>query len=505
MESKKLLKTISILVIGFILGACSGFGPSNKPSSNDEDHPTPKPRAVTSDDCSEFDSTDPNKINDSYDNENNDPNNPECSRNIIIPERVPDIGENVPDIEKNVPDIEKNVPDIEENVPDIEENVPDIEKNVPDIEENVPDIEENAFEKLEKDYVPVNPWSQDQIETYMSYVKDIENLIRDGENPPSSWVEYAMALLVGMKAADEEYQLGLELQQRLKQGQLGFDEDYSLHSPQLQHNMESYKAQIQEIKELIETRIHEEGLPSWIEQSIEETKNFFEEQIKQPDEEWVLTANREREQLEEQRVALEEKNMALWVEGQDRLIIGRKDLIQEFIDEYEEETLLPKQELQRSKDLCYKSLDLLTSEDWQFLLEGVPDKRSAEHLDWVCNLKIGRLSDFLGTLKRNLRLNTESWRKNWGEIDTNARGEIEEDLQRYQDIKNKQLDQLTQKDWHFLNRAPDEWSDDTMRLAQLIQQQCDRMIERLSKRLSYIDTRMSQNQGFQDTLAPFIK
>ena len=44
--------------------------------------------------CFEFDSTNPNQINDYYDNENNDSNNPACSRDVEIPQGVTAIGDN---------------------------------------------------------------------------------------------------------------------------------------------------------------------------------------------------------------------------------------------------------------------------------------------------------------------------------------------------------------------------------------------------------------------------
>ena len=44
--------------------------------------------------CFEFDSTTPNQINDYYDNENNDSNNPVCSRDVVIPQGMKKIGDN---------------------------------------------------------------------------------------------------------------------------------------------------------------------------------------------------------------------------------------------------------------------------------------------------------------------------------------------------------------------------------------------------------------------------
>ena len=44
--------------------------------------------------CFEFDATNPNQINDYYDNENNDSNNPACSRDVEIPQGVTAIGDN---------------------------------------------------------------------------------------------------------------------------------------------------------------------------------------------------------------------------------------------------------------------------------------------------------------------------------------------------------------------------------------------------------------------------
>ena len=43
--------------------------------------------------CFKFDSTDSNQINDYYDNENNDSNNPACSRDVEIPQGVTAIGD----------------------------------------------------------------------------------------------------------------------------------------------------------------------------------------------------------------------------------------------------------------------------------------------------------------------------------------------------------------------------------------------------------------------------
>ena len=44
--------------------------------------------------CFEFDSTDTDQINDYYDNENNDSNDPACPRDVVIPQGVTAIGDN---------------------------------------------------------------------------------------------------------------------------------------------------------------------------------------------------------------------------------------------------------------------------------------------------------------------------------------------------------------------------------------------------------------------------
>ena len=44
--------------------------------------------------CFEFDSTNPNQINDYYDNESNNSNNPACSKDVVIPQGVTAIGDN---------------------------------------------------------------------------------------------------------------------------------------------------------------------------------------------------------------------------------------------------------------------------------------------------------------------------------------------------------------------------------------------------------------------------
>ena len=48
---------------------------------------------VTNSACFEFDSTDPNQINDYYDNENEDSNDPACPKDVVIPQGVTAIGE----------------------------------------------------------------------------------------------------------------------------------------------------------------------------------------------------------------------------------------------------------------------------------------------------------------------------------------------------------------------------------------------------------------------------
>ena len=47
---------------------------------------------TTTNNCFEFDATDTNKINDYYDNENNNSNDPACPRDVIIPQGVTSLG-----------------------------------------------------------------------------------------------------------------------------------------------------------------------------------------------------------------------------------------------------------------------------------------------------------------------------------------------------------------------------------------------------------------------------